>query len=97
MAKVQKESIDDIAVDVSPKKEEAPPAQKPSVGRIVHFQPPPDVDSEPWAAVVTRVDPTTSTVALAIFDPNGYTRYREKIYFSEVPKHGHWNWPPRVV
>lgn len=78
--------------------------QKPSVGRIVHYQaygtPGGEYKSVPRAAVVTQVgEASTSggmpTVGLCILNPTGFF-FNQSVVYSEEPKPGHWNWPPRV-
>ncbi len=69
---------------------------KPSIGRIVHYQDPGQV--EPRAAVVTGTLPA-DVVSLEIF---GAHRTDQRWLESSVPHApgdkptpGHWNWPPR--
>jgi hypothetical protein len=73
--------------------------QKPTVGRIVHYQaygtPGGEFKSEPRAAVVTQVHDDGSTVGLAVLNPTGMF-FNPTIPFSADPKPGHWSWPPRV-
>jgi hypothetical protein len=86
--------------------------QKPSVGRVVHYQshgsPNGQHKSEPRAAIITAVypDPSTApegqafgpaspTVDLCVLNPTGMY-FDRATPFSETPKPGHWNWPPRV-
>lgn len=72
--------------------------QKPSVGRIVHYQaygtPGGEYPSVPRAAIVTQVFEDDS-VGLAVLNPTGMF-FNPKISYSEEPKAGHWSWPPRV-
>lgn len=72
-------------------------SQQPSVGRMVHYQaygtPGGEYKSVPRAAVVTEVV-SDEEVGLAIFNPTGMFFVRAK--YSEEPKPGCWNWPPRV-
>lgn len=92
-------------------------AQKPTVGRIVHYQaygtPNGEYPSVPRAAVVTQLlvqeafvgglgpDEPDGTlefkgdVGLAILNPTGMF-FNPSVPYSEEPKPGHWNWPPRV-
>jgi hypothetical protein len=79
------------------------PEQKPSVGRIVHYQsygtPGGEYTSQPRAAVITEVlsapnGALTGEVGLCILNPTGQF-FNQNVPFSETPKHGHWNWPPR--
>ncbi len=73
--------------------------QKPSVGRIVHYQaygtPGGEYKSVPRAAVVTQVNDEPGSVGLCILNPTGQF-FNQAVPFSEEPKPGHWNWPPRV-
>lgn len=72
--------------------------QKPSVGRIVHYQaygtPGGEYKSVPRAAVVTQVN-DDGTIGLAILNPTGMF-FNPTIAYSEEPKPGCWNWPPRT-
>ncbi len=78
--------------------------QRPSVGRIVHYQaygtPGGEYKSEPRAAIITQVLTTeqgaeTMEVGLAIMNPTGMF-FNPIIPYSAEPKPGHWSWPPRV-
>jgi hypothetical protein len=73
--------------------------QKPSIGRIVHYQsygtPGGEYLPEPRAAVITTVGRNGSSVGLCILNPTGMF-FNTDVPFSETPKPGHWNWPPRV-
>jgi hypothetical protein len=83
--------------------------QKPSVGRIVHYQaygtPGGEYPSAPRAAIVTEVGPTpgndrpenagANLVGLCVLNPTGQFFNRD-VPYSETPKPGHWSWPPRV-
>jgi hypothetical protein len=73
------------------------PNQKPSVGRSVHYQD--SMSDVERAAIITAVcDPESAgegTVCLVIFHPTG-TDIDLNVHFSETPKRGHWNWPPKV-
>jgi hypothetical protein len=82
--------------------------QKPSVGRIVHYQsfgtPGGEYTSQPRAADITQVHEThadglpfagTPDVGLCIKNPTGLF-FNERVPYSDTPKPGHWNWPPRV-
>lgn len=77
---------------------------QPSIGRIVHYQaygsPNGEHKSEPRAAVITQVLTTetgaiTTEVGLAILNPTGMF-FNPIVPYSETPKPGHWNWPPRT-
>jgi len=73
--------------------------QKPSIGRIVHYQslgtPGGEHVSRPTAAIITDAEDGISNVDLCVFYPNGFSS-KQSIPFSAEPKPGHWNWPPRV-
>ncbi len=75
--------------------------QKPSVGRIVHYQsygtPGGEFPSAPRAAIIAAVDPAHDgqRVDLCVLNPNGMF-FNTGVWFSETPKPGYWNWPPRV-
>lgn len=70
---------------------------KPTIGRTVHYW---YFEADrPSAAIINRVN-IDGTVDLTIFpdlltDLPGVDRLCA-LPFSEVPKPGHWNWPPRV-
>ena len=72
--------------------------QKPSVGRIVHYQafgtPGGEYKSLPRAAVITQVNSDTD-VGLCILNPTGQF-FNTSVQYSEEPKPGCWNWPPYV-
>jgi hypothetical protein len=72
--------------------------QKPSVGRIVHYQsfgtPNGEYNSLPRAAVITQVI-DQETVGLAILNPTGMF-FTPQVAFSAEPKPGCWSWPPRT-
>lgn len=71
---------------------------KPTVGRIVHYQaygtPNGEFPSVPRAAVVTQVH-TDTCVDLCVMNPSGLF-FNTSVVYSEEPKPGHWNWPPKV-
>lgn len=73
--------------------------QKPSVGRIVHYQaygtPGGEFKAEPRAAIITEVhDAEAGQVSVCVFNPQGV--FFNRVSFSDGPKPGHWSWPPRV-
>lgn len=74
----------------------------PSIGRVVHYQsygtPKGEYLPEPRAAVVTELARTEDgelAVSLCILNPTGMF-FTRGVKYSEEPKPGHWNWPPRV-
>lgn len=76
-------------------------AQKPSIGRIVHFALP--GHAEPAAALVTGTYEGDSAkvdllVALPHGHPNGHTMARAGILLddSETPAEHTWHWPARA-
>lgn len=83
--------------------------QKPTVSRIVHYQaygtPGGEYPSVARAAIVTEVEEVKvdgadggtfrTRVALCILNPTGLF-FNTDVPYSEIPKPGHWNWPPRV-
>lgn len=72
--------------------------QRPSIGRIVHYQkygtPGGEHKPEPSPAIITRVNDSDHTCDLFVMNPNGC--YFNRTPFAETPTPGHWNWPPRV-
>jgi hypothetical protein len=68
--------------------------QKPSVGRIVHFQSYNENGECAYAALITQVN-ADGTVDIATFGPQSFYWHRN-VAFSEAPKPSYWNWPPRV-
>ena len=73
-------------------------SQLPSVGRVVHYQsygtPGGEYLPEPRAAIISEVQ-SEDLVGLVVLSPTGLFFNRD-VPFSEEPKPGHWNWPPRV-
>jgi hypothetical protein len=71
--------------------------QKPSIGKVVHYQrfgsPAGEHKSEPSPAVITQVF-ENGECQLFVMNPNGL--YFNRTPYSPEPKPGHWNWPPRV-
>lgn len=69
---------------------------KPTIGRIVHYQ----CEKEGiTAAIITAVEDEAGLpgqVALELFGNESIEKNINFIPFSEVPKNGHWNWPPKV-
>ena len=85
-------------------------SQKPTVGRVVHYQaygtPGGEFPSVKRAAIITEtweerapgvVDDAdlTMIVGLCVLNPTGQFFNRD-VPYSETPKPGCWNWPPRV-
>jgi hypothetical protein len=84
-------------------------SQIPSIGRIVHYHsygtPGGEYLPEPRAAIVTEVAPPLArpgdrsvpdmTVGLAVLNPTGMF-FNVGVGFSEIPRPGHWSWPPRA-
>ncbi|WP_427017854.1 hypothetical protein ACQCSX_04365 [Pseudarthrobacter sp. P1] len=72
--------------------------QIPTIGRTVHYQsygtPGGEHLPEPRAAIITAVH-SPDDVALAVLNPTGLF-FSLDVPFSESPKAGHWNWPPRA-
>jgi hypothetical protein len=80
--------------------------QKPTVGRIVHYQaygtPGGEFPSVPRAAIITEVGhdgiaenfEATGEVGLCVMNPTGLFLNRG-VPYSETPRPGCWNWPPR--
>lgn len=74
-----------------------PVAQKPSIGRRVHYQtygtPGGEHVPEPTAADITYVHGSNQRVDLFVIYRNG-TSHKSDVPFAEKPTPGHWNWPP---
>lgn len=81
--------------------------QNPSVGRIVHYHDGTAADPQaaiiiavPCALMVSKRWPTLlgeGIVALTVFAVDrAAPRTIEPVPYSEEPKAGHWNYPPRV-
>jgi len=73
--------------------------QKPTIGRLVHYQAHGSPDgthkSEPRAAVVTAVESDT-VVSLCVMSPGGlFFSHGCSLDAGETPKGGTWRWPPR--
>ena len=73
--------------------------QKPSVGRVVHYQsygsPGGEFKPEPRAAIITEVfGGDDNEVQVTVLNPNGF--FFNRVKFSQTPRPGHWSWPPRV-
>lgn len=74
---------------------------KPSIGCTVHYQrygtPGREYKSEPSAAIITEVvNEEEGIVHMTVLNQIGF-HFNRDVPFSEEPKPGHWNWPPRVV
>lgn len=73
--------------------------QKPSIGRIVHYQrhgsPNGEHKSEPSPAMITEVKKDGFTCQLFVMNPNG-VYFKEVEFSADGPRPGCWNWPPRV-
>lgn len=78
--------------------------QQPTVGRAVHYQsygtPGGEYLPAPRAATITEVSEQLTSdhvpdVSLCIMNPTGLF-FNQKVPFSDMPKPGHWNWPPRA-
>ncbi len=72
--------------------------QKPSIGRIVHYQsygtPGGEFLPKPRAAIIADVRDDGTTCDVVVFNPQGL--FFNSVPFSGEPKPGCWNWPPRV-
>lgn len=71
--------------------------QKPSVGRVVHYQaygtPGGEFKSVPRAAIITEVH-NDEEIGVCVLNPQGI--FFNKVKYSEEIKPGHWNWPPKI-
>ena len=71
--------------------------QKPSIGRIVHYQrygsPGGEHKAEPSPAIITQIH-DDGDCQLFVMNPNGV--YFNKTPYSTEQKPGHWSWPPRI-
>lgn len=71
--------------------------QKPTIGRIVHYQaygtPGGEFKSQPRAAVITDVHADTDEISVFVMNPTGVFFNRVKLMAEPTP--GHANWPPR--
>jgi len=82
-------------------------SNKPSVGRMVHYQSYGSAMGEyrslPRAAVITEVDwkqlepgaDPVEVVSIAVLNPTGMF-FQIGVPYSEEPLRGHWSWPPQV-
>jgi hypothetical protein len=72
--------------------------QKPTVGRIVHYQsfgtPGGEFKPNARAAIITEVF-TDQCVSLCILNPTGMF-FTTSVERSDEPAPGRWNWPPRA-
>lgn len=69
---------------------------KPTVGRIVHYQPMGQPDDRARAAIITCVH-SNGSVALRVFHPvaNNMDVTLDMVREAAEPTAGCWNWPPR--
>lgn len=69
---------------------------KPTVGRTVHYQrygtPGGEHQSKPSPAIIVEVF-ENDECQLFVMNPNGV--YFNRTPYSDTPRPGHWNWPPR--
>lgn len=73
--------------------------QRPSVGRIVHYQsfgtPAGEFKSKPRAAIIAEIiDEPTGLCDVVVLNPQGL--FFNRVPFSKEPRPGFWSWPPRV-
>ena len=71
---------------------------KPTIGRIVHYHPygtPGDeYKPQPRAAIIAAVV-NDDLVSVVVFNPAGLFFNSVSHAPGDVPRPGHWNWPPR--
>jgi hypothetical protein len=95
MAKKKNEAAESEQESQQPETDTAgkPPEHGATVGRSVHYHTS-DV-AEPYSATVTKLNEDGS-VGLAIFDPSAaLVKFKQSVGYSDSPKGGHWNWPPK--
>jgi hypothetical protein len=74
--------------------------QKPSIGRIVHYQsfgtPGGEYPSVPRAAIITETyQDAPHLVGLCVLNPTGQF-FNRTVAFDADGRPGTWRWPPRV-
>lgn len=67
--------------------------QKPSVGRIVHYNSDNGLPAHKIAAIITQVDPVDGAVGLCIVGVTGIG-FRQNV--KQGNESGQWNWPERI-
>ena len=67
--------------------------QKPSIGRIVHFNSDNGLPAHKVAAIITQVNPADGKVSLCII---GATGMGFRFNIEQGNEAGQWNWPERV-